>query len=151
RVTLSQHQSSDSVPGVRIEVSDSGIGIARDKLAAMFDKFTQADASTTRQYGGTGLGLAISQSLAQHMGGNIQVKSTPGEGSSFTIILPLRQASKARLLQLNDISDTPDRERLHAERSRKENAVLLVEDYSPNILVASAMLEQFGYNYEVAH
>ncbi|MBI1301752.1 MAG: response regulator [Alphaproteobacteria bacterium] len=131
-----------------IEVSDSGIGIASDKLAVIFDKFTQADASTTRKYGGTGLGLAISQSLALHMGGCIQVQSTAGKGSVFTLILPLKHAAQGYV--------GSQKEKLHGKPMPDtlvpavSNAILLVEDYHPNTIVASAMLEQLHYNCDVA-
>jgi signal transduction histidine kinase/DNA-binding response OmpR family regulator len=73
----------------RVAVEDSGIGIPEDKLAAVFEKFTQADASATRRYGGTGLGLSISQQLIEQMGGQIQVQSRPGKGSRFWFDLTL--------------------------------------------------------------
>ena len=74
---------------MKLTVRDTGIGIPREKLMQLFQKFSQADASTTRKYGGTGLGLAISKQLIELMGGSVEVTSEPGCGSSFCIRLPL--------------------------------------------------------------
>jgi signal transduction histidine kinase/CheY-like chemotaxis protein len=74
---------------VRIDVTDTGMGIAPEKLANLFHAFTQADASITRRFGGTGLGLAISDELTKLMGGRIEVSSQPGHGSRFSLLLPL--------------------------------------------------------------
>ena len=118
---------SAEIPQFQFSVEDTGIGIAEDKLSLLFEKFTQADASTTRSYGGTGLGLAISKQLAELMGGWITARSRVGEGStfSFTLALTLDRQVPANHCLRPDLSST---------------RVLVVDDNPVNLRIVSEHL-----------
>jgi len=96
RVTLSSERArTEHGEEIVFSVADSGIGMTPVQMAKLFEAFAQAEASTSRRYGGTGLGLAITKRFAEMMGGDVNVASTPGEGSVFTIRLPVATSGKA--------------------------------------------------------
>ncbi len=118
--------------GLRLSVSDTGIGISQDKILTLFEKFTQADSSTTRQFGGTGLGLAICRELAQLMGGQISVMSEEGKGSTFIVELPFPRGSQA---------DAAEAQQAAAEAQQASVRVLAAEDNLVNQKVLKAIVE----------
>ena len=122
-----------------LTVSDTGVGIAEERLAALFEKFTQADASTTRRYGGTGLGLAICRELVHLMGGEISAESKAGEGSSFTVTLPIAKVGEAAAPAFSSPPQAPP-----AEPGLLKIRVLAAEDNSVNQLVLKTLLHQIG-------
>ena len=124
-------------------VADTGIGMQPDQLASLFNPFTQADASITRQFGGTGLGLSISKALVELMGGAISVKSTPGEGSafSFTVLLQLPSSAEAAIAVTQHDGDSLD---------LTGRQLLLVEDNEINQEIGLALLESMGASVDVA-
>jgi signal transduction histidine kinase/CheY-like chemotaxis protein len=95
-------EKNEAAARLRFCVRDTGVGIAADKIDRIFDKFEQADASTTRRFGGTGLGLAICRQLVELMGGTIQVESEPLRGSAFSVELPLPLPKPGELPQEDD-------------------------------------------------
>ena len=125
--------------GLKLEVSDTGIGIANESLPLLFDKFTQADATTTRRFGGTGLGLAISHDLAALMGGRIWVDSVEGEGSTFHVILPL-----PRIAEHAAPAPAVAAALEAAGEAERQLRVLAAEDNATNQLVLRTVMGIFG-------
>ena len=132
--------AKDDMATLRFSVRDTGIGIPADKLDTLFEKFSQVDASTTREYGGTGLGLAISRQLATLMGGTIGVRSEWGEGSEFwfTAVLGQRPGEAPHARPPGPTASFKDR------FAGRKVRILLAEDNSVNQLVAMKMLERLG-------
>ncbi|MBT3792545.1 MAG: response regulator, partial [Rhodospirillales bacterium] len=131
---------------IMFEVIDTGIGIAEDKIESLFEKFTQADSSTTRRFGGTGLGLAISKNLAQVMGGDIGARSCLGEGSTFWFAVRLGAPR-------GDEMDGGSHTAMATSQNKMDmakNHILVVEDNITNQILITAILEQLGCKYDVA-
>ena len=125
---------------VRLSVSDTGIGIARDDMHRLFQKFEQADASTTRRFGGSGLGLAICRQLAELMGGEIRARSQAGIGATFVVSLPLQRLGDAGLAP-QAAAERPAEAPVEAANLR----ILAAEDNEINRLVLRALLAQVGF------
>ncbi len=124
---------------LQFSVEDSGIGMNASTMHTLFEEFYQADNSSTRRYGGTGLGLTIVKRLLELMGGNIQVESEIGRGSSFHCILTLKHAPKPLRTQLtHQVLNAPNRYQLQGKR------VLIIEDNPINQLIAKEILSQQG-------
>lgn len=128
---------------LQIFVVDQGIGISEENLQKVFDSFTQADNSITREYGGTGLGLAISMHLVELMGGELKAESTLGVGSkfSFKIKAPLINAS---------VTTTPETN-LNLANSEQSKQILIVEDNLINQKLIAEFLNHFGYQYDIVN
>ncbi|MGZ6016669.1 MAG: ATP-binding protein, partial [Phenylobacterium sp.] len=124
---------------LRLIVRDTGVGIAPEKLPALFEKFTQADNSATRRFGGTGLGLAICRELTQMMGGSIHVESREGEGSAFTVELPLTRGAASEAEEADAIQGSEDR----------NIRLLAAEDNPTNQQVLAAVMESLGIDIDI--
>ncbi|MBT32846.1 MAG: hypothetical protein CMO01_24570 [Thalassobius sp.] len=124
---------------VRLRVNDTGIGIPEDKIETIFQTFSQADTSTTRQYGGTGLGLSISQKLVKLMNGKISVESEVGKGASFIVDVSFEKSNEEELIKLEEAKSTT------SVAFSKVN-LLVVDDDEFNLLLCKAILSSSDLN-----
>lgn len=152
RLAVSSHSPSIGAVGspaptceIHFAISDTGIGIAEDVIASLFQPFTQADISTTRISGGTGLGLSICKRLVELMGGQIEVESALGRGSvfRFTILVEIADVPRSTVTEI-----TPQLP--HDLGSQKPLSILVAEDNPTNQLVIGMLLEHLGYQADCA-
>ncbi len=140
---------------LHILVSDTGIGIPPDQISHIFDEFRQIDSSTSRKYGGTGLGLSIAKRYAHMLGGTIEVKSAPGKGSDFTLILPL-EPLETKITENPPVILQPSVVRkkktvTENKTQAKEKTILIVEDSEPAIIQLKDILNETGFQILIAH
>ncbi|WP_262693908.1 ATP-binding protein [Kordiimonas aquimaris] len=133
---------ADDAITVRFQVEDTGVGIAPDDMARLFDRFEQIDSSATRGHAGTGLGLAISQELAQLMGGRVQAESTLGKGSVFWVDLVLKRApaDAVAMMSVRHVS-----EEAPSQKSTKPMHVLIAEDNPVNQMLIGKLVEKASW------
>ncbi len=135
-IKASLNKNEDEKTRLIIEVSDTGIGIPPDKIGALFDPFSQVDASTTRVYGGTGLGLAIVKKLCNIMDGSIEVESELGIGSKFTINIGVSCSKNTQVVQV--------------DKSVNGKKVLIVDNSEMNVNILSAQMKDWGMEVKVS-
>ncbi|MBU1612574.1 MAG: response regulator [Proteobacteria bacterium] len=145
-VHLADDQPVDGRIALHFAVTDTGIGVPADKLEHIFDRFAQADPSTTRRYGGTGLGLAISRSLVELMGGTISVQSVEGMGTTFSFTALLRRG-----ISHAEKETERRREPLEGNAPVQGAKILLVEDSEAIQLLVNYYLKGTPHLFEVAH
>ncbi len=134
---------NDDTVEVKIEVQDTGVGLTEEQISKIFKPFEQAESSTTRKYGGTGLGLTISKQLIKMMGGDVSVRSQPGQGSSFSLTLLLQKTSEEYI-------EFDDENQISMVSVRSGAKILLAEDNEFNQEVAVLILEDLGLQVKVA-
>jgi PAS domain S-box-containing protein len=148
-----QPGSTEARTQVRFEITDNGIGLSLEQQTTLFERFSQADGSTTRQYGGTGLGLSICKQLVILMDGEIGVESEEGKGSTFWFTLDLANAINApaasKTIIGNGITNDPINDP-NKEKSGLNGRILIVEDNLTNQIVAQTILEQLGIQSDIA-
>jgi signal transduction histidine kinase/HPt (histidine-containing phosphotransfer) domain-containing protein/ActR/RegA family two-component response regulator len=144
-VKVSIREDAGDAVLLRFVVIDTGIGIPKEKQPRLFQRFAQADDSTSRKYGGTGLGTAISRDLVVLMGGEIGLESEEGRGSTFWFDLRLKKGGAADVVAWKEIRDEAE-----GLAHRRSGRVLLVEDYVTSQQVATEHLQAAGYEVELA-
>jgi CheY-like chemotaxis protein/nitrogen-specific signal transduction histidine kinase len=144
-------QENDGEAFIRFDVEDTGIGIAKDRQTLIFNSFTQADGSTTRNYGGTGLGLTITKELAELLGGELTVVSEEGVGSTFSLTIPAGvDITKQPLLKRGRTVKSASQDDCQGDPAKFTGRCLVAEDVTNNQMVIKRMLEKIGLEVVVA-
>ncbi len=145
-ISAEHHEFSGGGPGIKISVTDTGIGIPETGQRNLFQKFSQADASTTRRFGGTGLGLAICQQLTELMGGKIGIESEEGVGSTFWFTFRYREGSEDDLVEDDTSVTVGDGEVVETHRVLK---ILIAEDNPVNQTILDNTLSRLGHELDI--
>jgi CheY-like chemotaxis protein/anti-sigma regulatory factor (Ser/Thr protein kinase) len=144
RVQLQTGVVTDTTATITVRITDTGIGIPHEKQKLIFERFTQADSSTSRSYGGTGLGLAITKRILDLQNVPLQLESEPGKGSAFYF---------TQTFQLSNEPVTPEEQNLQTQADEKlleGVSILVVEDNPFNVMVAQSLLERSGAVVDIA-
>src|SRR5262249_13010378 len=141
-LSVASTRPADPTPHLQFSIADTGIGMTPEAMGRLFEPFTQADSSTTRRFGGTGLGLSISRRLARLMGGDLSAQSESGQGSVFTLEIPLVFALRpdAELARAADRGLAFDASKIR---------VLVAEDQPTNRWLIRQQLERLGFSLEM--
>jgi len=151
RITVSLSRPADASPRLQFAVSDTGIGMTDEMIEQLFEPFMQADMSSSRHFGGTGLGLAISRRLARMLGGDIQVESTPGQGSTFTLSIDPGPLQEVAMVDAPHIAAIEEEEPAAVEAEHAlHGRVLLAEDGQDNQRLIGFILKKAGLEVSVA-
>ena len=151
RITVRCTREADGHGQMQFAISDTGIGIPADKIDELFKPFTQVDGSATRRYGGTGLGLAISRRLAKALGGDVEVASQVGKGSTFTLTIDAGSLKGVRMLQSPQVPSIAEEESSSTEHEVPlHGRVLLAEDVPDIYVVLRQILQRMNLEVEIA-
>ncbi|TCC90312.1 response regulator [Pedobacter frigiditerrae] len=144
-LSLSKISETDQDISLKIQVKDTGIGISREKQKIIFDRFTQADSSTSRSFGGTGLGLAISKRILELQNSTLKVVSEEGKGATFYFVQTFKKIAASSMY--NEMKNVFTKEK---ETQLSGFSILLVEDNDLNVMVAQSFLKNWGAEVDVA-
>lgn len=140
-VSVDLERQNDEIVTIKFAIQDTGIGIEKNKIAAVFENFQQATSETSRLFGGTGLGLAIVKQLVEAQKGSIQVQSTINKGSTFSFLLDFKKTNANAVLEPEILEQNTD---------VKNTKILVAEDMELNQLLMKTLLDDFGFECEIA-